>query len=621
MTPLKIMTAPLACALTAAAMLCAGTAVAGTINTSSATPHVSTLSANNKVISVKHSFGVIYDNNDKVSCGARLAYSDDIGAAKNITLTQSTTPKQVVVERLYKSPGTYKVTLSGYGWGNYKPCSGTQISSAEILVPVTGAPPKLPASDIVESTQLTKIVLKNTEYSPGSISLYSTIYSNKTYKSCTVDFTVTTLNGGTDPINSVLMKKQWQAQWFTSSSDFNPGLLDINTTGKYRVTVTASNTNGLPCHGTASADFEVKRMKLNVGAALPPKLIKITLANTEFSPGVVELIANVQSDKPGASCQFNASVFTNNSGSDAINAQIIGPLNFNFSLPASAQKLPLGNLSVGKYRMTLTALKAENAACRGEASVDFEVKRKKLYVGTVEPGTITGLVYQSQTSLKEDSAHQDEALLVAVNGDVSNDYDKSKQCGWTMFLVNSEGKGKPIATGYQFTASQTIAAGALSGFAPGQYTLHVKSSAKDDGLANVSCKGEANKKITLLYSPGTITDVKLKSYGHHVAMAQGSIFNPAHDDGVLEIIPVINGPQCNYRVTRTVAGKGDFVPAIHVPGTSDKQTQVKYSGDKTFVTVTVHAVGTDNIANMGCIGSVSKTIVVRDDPSLPAVTQ
>ena len=56
-----------------------------------------------------------------------------------------------------------------------------------------------------------------------------------------------------------------------------------------------------------------------------------------------------------------------------------------------------------------------------------------------------------------------------------------------------------------------------------------------------------------------------------------------------------------------------------MPGVSDGQVQVKYSGDKTFVTVTVHAIGNDNIADMGCKGSVTKTIVVRDDPTLEVV--
>ena len=56
-----------------------------------------------------------------------------------------------------------------------------------------------------------------------------------------------------------------------------------------------------------------------------------------------------------------------------------------------------------------------------------------------------------------------------------------------------------------------------------------------------------------------------------------------------------------------------------MPGVSDGQVQVKYRGDKTFVTVTVHAIGNDNIADMGCKGSVTKTIVVRDDPTLETV--
>lgn len=620
MKPIKIMTSPVACALTAAAMLlCAGTVGAATIDASTAMPHVSTLSASNKVITVKHIFAVGYYNNEKTSCGARMEFSDGT-AGKNFTLTQSTTAKQVVEERQYASPGTYKVTLSGYAWGNYKACLGSKISSTEILAPVTATPPKLPGSDIVESTLLTKIVLKNTEYVPGSISLYSTIYINKEEKNCSGVYSVSTINQGADAINSVLAQADFSFHWFTTAHDYSPPPININTAGRYRVTVTANNSNGFPCHGTASADFEVKRMKLLVGTALPPKLTKITLSKAEFSPGTIDLIANVQSDKASASCQFNANVFANNSGSDAINGQMAGPLNYNFSLPASAQKLSLGNLTVGKYRLTLTALKLENPACTGDASVDFEVKRQSLLVGT-EIGKITGMHMKSSTSKSPDSARQDEEVEFTVEGSVDNATHPEKQCGWSLFVVNSNGQGKYISSGNSFFKYKLIPAGALSAFTPGDYTLHVKSSSMDDGLADVSCKGETNKKFTLLYGAGTITDVHLKSFGHHVAMAQGSIFNPARDDGILLITPVINGRQCNYSVTRTASGKSTLAHTIHVPGVSDAQAEIKYGGDKTFVTVTVQATGNDNIANMGCIGSVSKTIVVRDDPSLPAVTQ
>ena len=232
---------------------------------------------------------------------------------------------------------------------------------------------------------------------------------------------------------------------------------------------------------------------------------------------------------------------------------------------------------------------------------------------------ITGLYVKGLISGKDDSARQDEALEVAIMGNINNGNDPTQHCGWTPFLVNSGGQGKPILTGSKFSASQTIPVGKLAAFEPGIYTLHAKSSSLDDGLAGQSCGSQADKKFSLLYSPGTITDVKLKSYGHHVAMAMGSIFNPAHDNGILEITPVITGRQCSYRVTRTVAGASVYTPAVHVPGVSDEQEQVKYSGDSTLVTVTVHAIGNDNIADMACKGSVTKTIVVRDDPTLEVV--
>lgn len=489
------------------ALLLVGTASAGTLDAATAMPHVSVLAANNAPITVKHIFAVGYYNNEAFSCGARMESSDGT-AAKNFTLTKATTPKQFIEERTYKAAGTYTVTVSGFAWGNYKACLGSQISTTEIKAAAQGG--GKPAAGMgIGAAQPT----------PAGLSA-----------------------------------------------------------------MTGAMT--LP----------------NKATSLTTQYPKIMIA-----PGGMNVAITI--DGTGGSCVLRLSVNESPGPADQIVDVKNFPITVNMKFPDLAKE--------NKYY--LSAYPGTPKPFFGPAC---EVSASNLTVTTypkppVKP-YITGMYVQGLTTNKDDSARQDEALEVAIMGNINNVNDPTQQCGWTLFLVNSGGQGKPILTGSKFSASQTIPAGKLAAFEVGVYTLHAKSSSLDDGLAGQDCGSQADKKFTLLYSPGTIIDVKLKSYGHHVNMAQGSIFNPAHDDGILEITPVISGRQCNYRVTRTVGGASVYTPAIHVPGKSDEQAQVKYSGDKTFVTVTVHAEGNDNIADMGCKGSVSKTIVVRDDPTLPA---
>ncbi|MBC7608794.1 MAG: hypothetical protein H7228_04320 [Polaromonas sp.] len=481
------------------ALLTAVSAGAGTLDGATAMPHLSVLAADNAPIIVKHIFAVGYYNNEAFSCGARMESSDGT-AAKNFTLTKATTAKQFIEERTYKAAGIYTVTVSGFAWGNYKACLGSQTSSTEIkpTAPLGGGK----AAVVLSLPGLpTAIVLAN--------------------KATSI----------TTPYPKMMIA---------------PGGMDVP--------VTVNGTGG-NCVLTVAA---------NQFPGPPPVEVDVT--------------------------KF--------------------PVTVNLKFPDLSQetKYTLRALPGTPKPFVRPACEASNISA---AFATYPKPAVKPY--------ITGMYVQGLTTNKSDSARQDEALLVSVVGNINNDYDPAQQCGWTLFLVNSGGQGKPILTGSKFSSSQTIPAGKLAAFDAGAYTLHVKSSALDDSLAGQDCGSQADQKFTLLYSPGTITDVKLKSYGHHVNMAQGNIFNPAHDDGILEITPVITGRQCNFRVTRTVAGASVFTPAVHVPGVSDEQAQIKYSEDKTFVTVTVHAIGNDNLADMGCKGSVTKTIVVRDDPTLEAV--
>ncbi len=371
--------------------------------------------------------------------------------------------------------------------------------------------------------------------------------------------------------------------------------------GIYKVTVSGSAWgNYKACFGSQTSTTEIKAANSGgkVGMIETPSLKIMT------APGGMDVPVTIHGS--GSNCVVK--LFVNNQpGPPPVEVDVkTFPVTANLKFPDLTYEY--------KYKVHAvpgTPKPAFGPGCDSDVSLDLVTGPKP----AVKP-YITGMYARSSPAGIDDVAHQDEAVQFAAMGNVNNDNDPAQQCGWSLFLVDGKGQGKPILRGNKFSASQTIPAGTLAAFEPGAYTLHLKSSSWDDAISSQSCGSSADKKFTVLYSPGIITDVKLKSYGHHVNMAEGNIFNPAHDDGILEVTPVINGRQCNYRVTRTAGGASVDAPAVHVPGTSNWPAQFKYGADKTFVTVTVHAMGTDNIAGMGCLGSVSKTIVVRDNPTL-----
>ncbi len=289
-------------------------------------------------------------------------------------------------------------------------------------------------------------------------------------------------------------------------------------------------------------------------------------------------------------------------------------------------------------------------ACGGTAEVNLKT-RIKLSIGISKPKTptITGLYVKSQTSLKEGAAHIDEAITFSVGGNLINISDPALQCGWSLFLVDSQGKGKLLTTGNTFDTLQTLPAGALSAFPLGDYTLHAKSTAADDMKANQSCIGEANKKFKLFQDPGAIKDVKLKAFAYHYnAVSEHghtspggedmggrfcenctSIFSPPHDKGFLRIVPVFaSGATCSYTVTQAFKGQqtkhlvvyNTATPSETISGVdSFAQPRLNvYPDNETIVVVTL--TGAPGPGGP-CSGSVTKTITVRDDPKLPAVNK
>ena len=67
--------------------------------------------------------------------------------------------------------------------------------------------------------------------------------------------------------------------------------------------------------------------------------------------------------------------------------------------------------------------------------------------------------------------------------------------------------------------------------------------------------------------------------------------------------------------------KVDTPLQMHQAGGPDKLPVEIYSKDETTVQVTIHAGDLEKATPLGCEGSVTKTIVVHDDPKLPKVVK
>jgi len=333
----------------------------------------------------------------------------------------------------------------------------------------------------------------------------------------------------------------------------------------------------------------------------PNSLGKVTSITTQYpkmmmAPGGLEVPFTVHGS--GEHCVLHIeSDYTTPAGPFNVDVEVkTFPVTVSMKFPDMAQKYRIYSRP-GAGRLGIPS-------CQGDADIIFDT-----YPKPAAKPYITGIIAQSLVSGTPYMARQDDALILAVNGNVSNTYDKTLQCGWSVFLVDTGGQGKLIAKGAQFGYSHELPSGALAGFPPGAYTLHVKSSAADDTLAEQNCASSADKPFTLLPGVGKIKDVKLVA-----GITKNSVLNTVAG---LWITPIIDGPMCNYRVTRYVGSSGIYAPNVHKPGVSDKQEVIEYGADETTVTVTVHAIGNDNLMNMGCLGSATKTIVVKDDPSLP----
>jgi hypothetical protein len=89
---------------------------------------------------------------------------------------------------------------------------------------------------------------------------------SKTAEICHLDYSVYTLNTGSNAVNVELMKVHVAPVFTTTSHGFNPGSLNFPNTGKFRIVVKASTDHGEnQCEGSAQTDFEIKRKSIHIG--------------------------------------------------------------------------------------------------------------------------------------------------------------------------------------------------------------------------------------------------------------------------------------------------------------------------------------------------------------------
>ena len=353
------------------------------------------------------------------------------------------------------------------------------------------------------------------------------------------------------------------------------------------------------------------------GETTPGKILSIIVPITSFT-GDQDLPIHVMGS--GKVCRFHLVVINTDT-----NKESYFPHTEKFPVLTHTQ-LPLAQFPHGSYKVAAMAWdsdKTSGMACQGGgAYTAFTIARPKITMPTDWP-KITDLTLATGKSAAANTYRPDESLSYTVVG------TGNQPCGWTVQATDGNGQTTNISTGKSFT-SATVS---LSTFKVGTYTITAKTTAADDNQGVTSCLGTASKKIIVVATPGKITDVKLTSFGLHgegtgidkwlddgntaAYFPFAPIFNIAiPDNGFLKITPVISGPSCVYSMTAQSSNGGKFeLPLlVHTLNAADKLPALKYTADKTLVTVTIKGAG---IPQSACEGSASKFIWVTDDPKLP----
>ncbi|CAN5710399.1 hypothetical protein BH11PSE12_BH11PSE12_34540 [soil metagenome] len=425
---------------------------AATLSGGFSTPNPVKITAPNQIMTIKHTLGVSYYNNEKFACGAKIEYGNG-DAAENISIKYPTA--EIVRTKTYNKPGPFHVNMSGFAHSGLVACLGsattTVIIENGIPLPAKSggikameAPAGQPVLPINSKAKLVQVVLKKNEFSPGAAWLYSTIYLNKADPNCLVDFTVTTTNTGSNAINLELMKTSFGGVWATASTEYNPGTLNLTSTGKYRVTVKArTDVADNHCTGSVSTDFEVKRMKLFGAAAPTPNptygsmITKITSVN---KPGAWDITVHGSGDKD---CKYHVNLWSLPEMSIFKSEAMTYKKN---AMATMTIPKPVPGKGVRVEVMEENDDVVDNKGCLGRPTLDLQValppKGKTDLGDTIKPkkGLITALTISKKTFALGETI----PALLKVQGDSCYFIYKVRKLPWIGPDVVFDAKADPL---------------------------------------------------------------------------------------------------------------------------------------------------------------------------------
>ena len=368
-------------------------------------------------------------------------------------------------------------------------------------------------------------------------------------------------------------------------------------------------TLALSVLGYLLAAGSVQAQGSKVVAGVPSKITNMTIENTEVDD-TRKLGITITGE--GKACNYYLTLTNTDTNQE-------WPLPKISAFPAADNisiEMPYLNYPHGNYKFTAKARPNDprpGVSCQGGGNyISFKRTRTVVkIVATDVPKIVDVLTEPGKKMGGTDRYRNDELIKFNVVGTVENSEtkDAANRCGWTAQLVDKGGVAKTIGTGYRFSVWQSSMP--LSGVATGEYTLTVKTTSADDGLAKQPCFGKVTKKVEVFGAPGVIKGIDLESIGNRILV---------DDVGVLFMTPHIAGPRCMYTLTRKVNGKSSAPTLlVHEPdgdfkelGMGGKMRGENYPDDETLVEITIKGFSNNYFEGGSCEGSATKSITVYD---------
>ena len=349
--------------------------------------------------------------------------------------------------------------------------------------------------------------------------------------------------------------------------------------------------------------------------AATSKITNMTIANDNIVDGQ-KLDITISGD--GKACNYYLTI-TNT------DTQQEWPLPKISTFPAQdkiSMELTNPNYPHGNYKFTAKARPGDarpGESCQGGGNyIAFKKTRTAIKLAADTPKIVDVLIEPGKKMGGTDRFRNDETIKFNVVGSVENTgaNDVANRCGWTAQLIDKNGAVKDIGKDSRFGVWQPSTS--LAGVQTGDYTLTIKTTAADDGLAKQPCLGKVTKKVAIFGAPGVIKGLDLESMGYSVLSS---------DTGVLFITPRITGPQCMYTVTRKINGKNTTPTLqVHMPEGDFQERGGKMLGenfpdDETLVEITIQGLSTNYFEGGSCEGSATKRITVYDKDGKKGVVQ